>query len=113
MLNKLNAVRSSAGSQLRSARTAAAQARAADALAAAHAAAASELSGLNAGAAAPANAAVATALRMTSDDYRALAVAAARGNAADYTAASGSLTRAAQALNSALIQLSDLGYQVI
>jgi hypothetical protein len=111
-LSKLNAVRSSAGSQLRSARDAAAQAKAADVLAAAHAAAASELLRLDAGAAAAANSAVATALRMTADDYRALALAAASGNAGGYSAASSSLTRAAQALNSALARLSGLGYQV-
>jgi lipopolysaccharide exporter len=112
VLSKLNAVRSSAGSQLRSARDAAAQARAAGVLAVAHAAAASELLRLHAGAAAAANSAAATALRMTADDYRALAVAAATGNANGYDAASSSLTRAAQALNSALARLSGLGYQV-
>ena len=57
--------------------------------------------------------AVAAALRLTADDYHALAVAAARGNAGGYRAASSSLNRAAQALNSALIRLSGQGYQVI
>jgi hypothetical protein len=112
VLSQLNAVRSSAGSQLGSARDAAAQARAANALAAAHAAAASELLQLDAGTATAANSAVATALRMTADAYRALAAAAATGNAPGYNAASGALNGAAHALNSALARLSALGYQV-
>ena len=112
VLSKLNAVRSSAGSQLGSARDAAAQANAANALAAAHAAAAAELARLDAGTATAANSAVASALRMTADAYRALAVAAATGNAHGYSAASSAVTGAAQTLKSALARLSALGYQV-
>jgi lipopolysaccharide exporter len=112
VLSKLNAVRSSAGSQLRSARDASAQARAAEVLAGAHAAAASALLRLDAGTATAANSAVATALRMTADAYRALARAAVSGDAGGYSAASESLTRAANALESALARLNSLGYQV-
>jgi O-antigen/teichoic acid export membrane protein len=109
VITRLNAVRVSAGSELRTARDARGQAKAANALAAAHATAASELMSLSAGSAAVSNSAVATALRLTAAAYRALASAASRDDAHGYATASASVTRATTALDSALAQLRKLG----
>jgi O-antigen/teichoic acid export membrane protein len=112
VISQLNAVRVSAGSQLRTASDADGQAKAADVLAAAHAAAASELTGLSAGSAAVANSALATALTLIAAAYRALANAAARDDAHGYATATALLGRSTSALNSALAQLRTLGYEV-
>jgi O-antigen/teichoic acid export membrane protein len=112
VINQLNAVRVSAGSQLRTARNADGQAKAANALAAAHARAASELTSLSAGSAAVANSELASALSLTAVAYRSLANAAARDDTQGYDNATASLTRATNALNAALAQLGTLGYRV-
>jgi hypothetical protein len=111
-INKLNAVRSSAGSQLREALNAQAQATAANALAVAHANAASALGRLNPGPADAANSALVAALGTTANAYASLARAAEHNDAVGYSAASKSVTSANKALNSALDQLSSLGYHV-
>lgn len=112
VIGTLNAVRLSAGLKLRSAHDAQAQAKAADELAAAHSQAATAVLHLSAGSAGAANGALATALRMTSDAYGALGRAAANNDAAAYSAASASVTRATSGLNSAFSRLSQLGYRV-
>lgn len=111
-IGRLNAIRSSAGSQLSSAPDARVQASAAAELAAAHIQAASALLAVNAGPANDANSAVAAALRMTGDAYEALARAAARTDIRGYISAGASLARATDALNSAFAQLRQLGYRV-
>jgi hypothetical protein len=112
VLNKLNAIRISAGSQLRSARNARAQAKAADELAAAHHRAASALGRLDAGSASAVNTALANALRATGDAYAALGQAALHNDRAGYSAATIAVTHARNALNSALVELGSLGYRV-
>ena len=112
VIGKLNAVRRTAGAQLRSAHGAQGQAEAADRLALAHEAAASALVQIDAGSATAANGAVATALRTTGTAYAALSRAAAHADAAGYRNASASIMRATTALNSALARLGQLGYRV-
>ncbi len=112
VIGRLNAVRHPMDSQLHGARVARAQAQAANELAAAHAEAASALLRLSAGPASAANSAVVTALKMTGRAYGALGLAAAHDDAGAYSAASASLTRATEALNSAFARLSALGYHV-
>jgi O-antigen/teichoic acid export membrane protein len=112
VIGHLNAVRVSAGAQLSTAPDAAAQATAADALAATYATAASQLTSVDAGSAALANAAVAIALGQTAAAYTALSGAAARDDVTGYRNASASITHATNAVNSALAQLSALGYRV-
>jgi polysaccharide biosynthesis transport protein len=112
VIERLNAVRTSAGSQLRTARDAQHQGQAATALAVAHARAASALSRLSAGQANTANSAIVSALRMTADAYRALATAAAGSDARAYRTATTMLARATNALDAAFAQLEKLGYRV-
>ncbi len=112
VIAKLNALRSSLGSQLSHAQDAGAQASAENALAAAHLTAASALLRLNAGPASGANSALASALQMTAEAYGALAPATTRGDANAYSAATASLSRATSALDSAYGELQRLGYRV-
>ncbi len=107
-MGKLNAVRVSAGSQLRTARNAAAQAKLASELAAAHLTAAAALQRVTAGPATAANSALVKALRDTAAAYSALARAAARADARGYNAASKSVTGATSTLNSAFDQVNKL-----
>lgn len=109
-IQKLNAVRASAGSQLSAAGSARREASAAQELATAHAYAASAILRLSAGSATEANSALAAALRMTGDEYAALARAATRADVSGYNAARASLAHAAGALKSAFAQLRALGY---
>jgi hypothetical protein len=112
VINGLNAVRSSAGRQLTTASTAQAQAAAALRLARAHAQAASSVTQLHAGQAANANAALAHALLMTANDYRALALAASRKDLSAYRTARTALATAAQTQGSAFQQLRAFGYRL-
>jgi hypothetical protein len=112
VINQLNTVRSSAGRQLATAGTAQAQAAAALKLAQAHAQAAAAVAKLNAGQAASANAALAHALTMTADGYRALALAASHRNLSAYRTARSALASAAQTQGSAFQQLRALGYRL-
>jgi hypothetical protein len=107
-MGKLNAVRVSAGSQLRTARNASAQAKLASELAAAHLTAAGALQRVTAGPATAANSALVKALRDTAAAYSALARAAARADARGYNAASKSVTGATSTLNSAFDQVNKL-----
>jgi hypothetical protein len=112
VITQLNAVRSSAARQLASASTGQAQASAALKLAQAHAQAASSVTHLAAGQAASANAALAHALLMTADSYRALALAAAHRNPSAYKTARAALATAAQTQDSAFQQLRAFGYRL-
>jgi hypothetical protein len=112
VLNRLNATSLKASAQLRAARNAQAQASAATELAAADALAAAAVRQLDAGSASSANAAIATALTGAGDAYSAVARAAARRDAIAYKNASAELRRATTALNSALAQLTTLGYHI-
>lgn len=112
VIGRLNAARSHAGPRLATAGSAHAQAAAATQLAAAQAQAASALGHLDAGVATAANAALAHALLLAADAYRALAHAAARGDAPAYRRARADLARSAQALTLAFGQLKRLGYRV-
>jgi hypothetical protein len=111
-IQRLNTVRTTAGSQLRKASAASAQAKAAYALAAAHAQAAAALSHLDAGPASAANATLATALKLTGAAYVALGHAASRQDPALYATARASLQRATSALNAAFSGLDAFGYSV-
>jgi hypothetical protein len=112
VITQLNAVRSSAARQLATAGTAHAQAAAATKLALAHARAASSVTRLDAGQAATANAALAHALLMTADGYRALALAASRGDLSAYRTARVALATAAHTQSSAFEQLRAFGYRL-
>jgi hypothetical protein len=111
-ISSLDAARASDELKLRTAPDAHQQAIAASALAAAHAQAANALLRLHPGPASGANSAIATALRMASQAYGALATAAARNDARGYANAQASVARASAALNSALAQLRTFGYRV-
>ena len=111
-ISRLNVVRSSAGTHLATATTVPAQAAAATQLAQAHGEAASAVSRLSAGVAATANAALAHALVMIADAYRALARSAAHHDTRAYSAARADLVRSARALDLAFSQLKRLGFQV-
>jgi ATPase family associated with various cellular activities (AAA) len=110
----LNTARTTAGSQLRGARGPTALANSANQLAAADSQAGSALLSLNAsaGPAAAANSALATALRTTADEYRALARAAENNDLSGYQAADTALKRSTQAVNSAFAELGRFGYRV-
>jgi hypothetical protein len=112
VITKLNAARSSLGSQLSRTQDARGQATAEAGLAAAHAAAASALLRLNAGPASVANSAMVSALQSTGDAYGALASATAGIDAPGYNAARANLARASARLDSAVAQLRKLGYRV-
>jgi ATPase family associated with various cellular activities (AAA) len=112
VMTALNTARTTASSQLRAARGATALANAANQLAAADSQAGSALLRLNAGPAAAANSALATALRTTGDQYRALARAAQSNDVGGYQAADASLKRSTQALTSAFAELGRFGYRV-
>jgi hypothetical protein len=111
-INGLNVVRASAGAELASARDAQHEMVAANKLAAAHANAAAAILRLNPGPASAASAAVTAALRVTSQSYGSLALAAARADARGYAMAAASVRRANVALQSAFLQLRALGLQV-
>jgi O-antigen/teichoic acid export membrane protein len=111
-ISRLNAVRASAGAELAAARDARHEELAARKLAAAHADAAATLLRLDPGPAAGANAAVAAALRTTSDSYSSLAAAAARSDARGYANASASLRHANTALKVAFLRLRVFGLRV-
>ncbi|MBV9006987.1 MAG: hypothetical protein JO181_20130 [Solirubrobacterales bacterium] len=112
VITKLNAVRSRAGAELAHATNAQAQEIAAATLARAHAEAASDLARTSAGSAWVANTALANALLMTANAYRALALAASRADPRSYGAARAELARAAEALSLGFAQISRLGYRV-
>jgi hypothetical protein len=112
VITQLNAVRSSAARQLATAGTEQAQASAALKLARAHAQAASSVTHLQAGQAARANAALAHALLVTADGYRALALAASHLNLSAYKTARAALATAAQTQDSAFQQLRAFGYRL-
>jgi hypothetical protein len=112
VINQLNAVRSSAARQLGAAGTAQAQAAAALRLARAHAQAASSVTRLDAGPAATANAALAHALLVTANGYRALALAASRRNLSAYRTARAALSAATRTQGSAFEQLRAFGYRL-
>jgi hypothetical protein len=111
-ISQLNVVRASAGTHLATATTGPAQAAAATQLAQAHAEAASALVRLSAGVATAANAALAHALLLTANAYRALAQAAAHHDNRAYSTARAGLASSSQALSLAFGQLRRLGYQV-
>jgi hypothetical protein len=112
VITTLNAARTAASSQLRAARGATALASAANQLAAADTKAGSALLRLNPGPAATANASLATALRTTGDEYRALARAAENNDVSGYQSADASLKRSTEAVNSAFAELGKYGYRV-
>jgi hypothetical protein len=112
VITQLNAVRSSAAHELATAGTEQAQASAALRLARAHAQAASSVTHLQAGQAASVNAALAHALLVTADGYRALALAASHRNLSAYKTARAALATAAQTQDSAFQQLRAFGYRV-
>jgi ATPase family associated with various cellular activities (AAA) len=112
VIAQLNAVRLSRSWRLAAARTAAAQSRVEDQLANADAQAASAVANLKAGPAQAANAALASALKMTAGAYAAMAQAASQGDAAAYQAANTSLAAASAATGSAFADLEQFGYNV-
>jgi len=111
VINKLNAVRVSAGARLRSG-SQSIEVRAARMLAVAHTTAATVVGGLSAGPASTANRALASALRTTGAAYAALAGAVAKQSAGAYRIAEAQVGAAMNSLHSAFAQLGRLGYRV-
>jgi len=112
VIAKLTSARSAAGARLRSARTPRGQAKAAGALAAAYSDAGSAVARLSAGPAQTASDALSVALTASGHAYAALADAASHNDAKGYSAASGSVARAAGALRAAFSRLAGFGYRV-
>jgi hypothetical protein len=111
IIDRLNAVRRSAGSGLRAA-SVATRVRAAAALATAHAAAASSARRISGAGVSVANQAVVAALDKSAAAYRALAKAAGTVNVPAYGRAEAQIVTATHALNAAFAQLRSLGYRV-
>lgn len=109
---RLNAARASTAPQLAAARTATGQSRAESQLATAHAQAATVIAKLDAGPAQAANAALASALRMTAAAYAGMARAAAQQDATAYQAANSSLAASSAAVGSAFADLEQFGFEV-
>jgi hypothetical protein len=111
VIDRLNAVRRSAGSGLRAA-SVQTRIRAATALATAHAAAASTARHISGTGVSVANQAVVAALDMSAAAYRALARAAGAADVPGYGRAEAEIVRATHALDAAFAQLRRLGYRV-
>jgi hypothetical protein len=111
ILDRLNSVRTSAGSGLASGdvRT---RGRAASRLATAHAQAAASAQGITVAGVSAASRPLVAALSMSADAYRALARAAARQDVSGYRRAQASVARATRALDDADAQFRRLGYGI-
>jgi hypothetical protein len=111
ILDRLNSVRTSAGSGLSSGDVKT-RGRAASRLATAHAQAAVSARRITAAGVSAASRPLAAALSMSADAYRALARATARRDASGYRRAQASVARATRALDDAYAQLGRLGYRI-